>query len=233
MQISSFGLSDPGPAGKRQEDAFLCDDTKGLYIVSDGIGSTSGADVASRAVVDAAWRAMLDGAPIAKAGNAAARALDERAKAQPALSNMAATLTMLRFSGARFEGSHVGDSRAYLCRGGTLVQLTRDHSVAFEQYLAGAISKDQIRKHKNQSHLTRAVRVGLGFSATDPFGGETKPRDTFLLCTDGLTKELSDADIVLMLGHPDPPEAIATALHEEVKRRIPVDNVTIVVVCVT
>ncbi len=229
MQLASHAITDPGPAGKRNDDAFHLDDAHGLYAVSDGLGRFKGADLASRTVVNAVVKAVLAGEPLAKAANTAARALDERAKGNAEVKDMAATLTLLRISGGRFEGVHVGDSRAYLLRAKTLVQLTTDHSVAFEQYLAGAITKDKIRRSRNQSMLTRSVRAGRGFAATDPFGGEILPGDVFLLCTDGLWKELLDEEIRELLSRPDPPKALAEAIHAAVVERHPIDNVTLVI----
>ncbi|MEK7866440.1 MAG: PP2C family serine/threonine-protein phosphatase [Planctomycetota bacterium] len=229
MRLESHAITDPGPAGKRNDDTFYVDDAHGLYVVSDGLGRFKGADLASRTVVNAVVKAVLAGEPLDKAANTAARAVDARAKADPALKDMAATLTLLHVAGNRFEGVHVGDSRAYLFRADTLVQLTRDHSVAFEQYLAGAITKEQIRTNRNQAMLTRSVRAGRGFAATEPFGGEIRPGDEFLLCTDGLTKELTDAHLRVVLREPGSPKAHADALLEKARKRILIDNVTLIV----
>lgn len=229
MRVESHGITDPGPAGKRNDDCFHIDDAHGLYVVSDGLGRFKGADLASRTVVNAVVKAVLEGQPLEQAANTAAHAVDARAKADPSLKDMAATLTVLLISRGRFEGVHVGDSRAYLLRSETLVQLTRDHSVAFEQYLAGAITKDQIRTNRNQAMLTRSIRAGRGYAATEPFGGELRPGDVFLLCTDGLTKELTDAHLRVVLLQPDPPRVLAEALLEKARKRILVDNVTLIV----
>ncbi len=230
VRIESHGITDAGPPGKRNDDAFFVDDAHGLYVVSDGLGKFKGADLASRTVVNAIAKAVVAGEPLAKAANTAAHALDERAKQDPSLKDMAATLTALHVVGGRFEGVHVGDSRAYLFRRDALVQLTRDHSVAFEQYLAGAITKEQIRTSRNQAMLTRSMRAGRGYAPVEPFGGELLPGDEFLLCTDGLNKELTDAHIGVVLREPATAQVHAAALLAKARKRILIDNVTLIVV---
>lgn len=230
MRLLSHGITDSGPPGKRNDDAFSMDDAHCLYVVSDGLGKFRGADLASRTVVNALVKGVLAGEPLSKAATSAAHELDERAKKDPSLKDMAATLTALHIVGGKFEGVHVGDSRAYLFRHDALVQLTRDHSVAFEQYLAGAITKEQIRTNRNQAVLTKSMRAGRGYAPVEPFGGEVLPGDVFLLCTDGLTKELTDAHMLVVLREPATPQVHAAALLAKARKRILIDNVTLIVV---
>lgn len=230
MRPTSHGLTDPGPPAKRNDDAFYLDDAIGLYIVSDGLGRFKGADLASRTVVNAVAKAVLAGKTLRMAADAAAFALDERARKDPSLKDMSATLTALRLTDMRFEGVHVGDSRAYLYRHDTLVQLTRDHSVAYDQYLAGAITKEQIRTNRNQAMLTRTMHAGRGCAPVEPFGGALLEGDEFLLCTDGLVKELTDAHLRVVLQEPGTATAHAEALLEKAKKRVLTDNVTLIVV---
>jgi protein phosphatase len=129
---------------------------------------------------------------------------------------MAATLTLLSILEGEFHIAHVGDSRAYLFREGRLQQITHDHSVAFEQYWVGAITKEDIRNHPNQNLLTRTLGGG-DLVTPDFWEGRLEPGDRFLLCSDGLTKELSDSEISLILVQRSTPDLTCQKLLERTR----------------
>jgi protein phosphatase len=185
---------------RQNEDSALADDARGLYLVSDGIGRHQGGVVAGRLVVEAVSSALLGPRPhnvqawLNDAFQHAARALHD---AKPG-SAMGATLTLLLIAETRYHVAHIGDSRAYLWRDGRLRQITNDHTVAWEQFLMGAIAKDELRAHPNQKHLTRSLSALKPFALPEFHEGGLKSGDQFLLCTDGLTKALSDTQLVDM-----------------------------------
>lgn len=240
MRLCSCAVTDPGRGGRGNEDACLADDARGLYVVSDGVGTYRGAASASRWAVEEAARA-LDGGPPDPAGGRdwlrrAARAANARlvheAQRDRSIELASATLTLLHFAGPDFAVLHVGDSRAYRFADERLVQMTADHSVAFEQYLAGAIPKEDLASHPNQKLLTRTLSAARDFVVPDVVEGRAAPGDRYLVCTDGLTKELSDAEIAGMLARIERPEALAPALVEAANGRGGRDNVTVIVVAV-
>jgi protein phosphatase len=235
VNLLSSGVTDPGRAHEVNEDAFLADDARRLYVVSDGVGRYEGAATASRLVVESV-AAHLGGPPDADArrwllgaARKAASALVAAAKRDRALRSMSATLTFLQEIEHEAHILHVGDSRAYLWRGGRLEQLTRDHSVAFEQLEIGAITKDELRTHPNQRLLTRTLRASSALVIPELSVVPILPGDVFLLCSDGLTKELTDEQVATTASRTDP-ALLARALVDRANEAGGRDNVTVVVV---
>jgi protein phosphatase len=238
MQRRSHAETRAGPGEKPNQDRFLLDEERGLYAVSDGLGAYKGGEVASRLVVEAVDETLRAPAGEDVAGwlrNAvkrAAKAVYEAGKEERRFESMAATLTLLHLSGESYSVIQIGDSRAYRLRAGSLEQLTQDHSVAFEQYLAGAITKEQIAAHPNQKLLTRTITAGRNFAVSDLFLGDVQEGDRFLVCSDGLNKVLADADLQEILSAAgDPEEACARLLDAAIEQGCD-DDVTAVVVYV-
>lgn len=146
------------------------------------------------------------------------------------LRNMASTLSLLHFQNNHYLIAQVGDSRAYLLREGTLIQITQDHSVAFEQFLAGAITKEDLPTHPNQKLVTRIISGGKKFIIADIFSGVARPGDRFLLCTDGLIKGLRDREIGELLLEPLSGEELMVDLVKYAQLGGSTDDITAVVV---
>jgi serine/threonine protein phosphatase PrpC len=204
VNLSSHALTRSAHGEGANEDGFLADDAHGLYVVSDGVGRYRGAATASRLVVETvAHELRRDPPETAEAVRAwllgsakkAAAALALEAKKDRKLASMSATLTALRVIGEDGYLLHVGDSRAYRWRGGRIEQLTRDHSLAFEQYELGAITKEALRTHPNQKLLTRTLRASSSIVLPELTCTPLRAGDRLLLCTDGLTKVLPDTSI--------------------------------------
>jgi serine/threonine protein phosphatase Stp1 len=126
---------------------------------------------------------------------------------------VASTVVVMLARGGHFACLWAGDSRAYLLRGGTLRQITRDHSLVQELLEAGAIEPDQVENHPRANVITRAVGAELGEFALDKVSDRLVPGDRFLLCSDGLCKTLPDGELASLLGLPDgaPPQALIDA----------------------
>jgi protein phosphatase len=237
VKLASWSATHSGGALLSNEDALFADDARGLYLVSDGVGRHRGAAHASRLAVQTMERAL--GARPARtrvrrwltdALRHACEKLSDEARANPALVDMAATLTLLESDGVDYTFLQIGDSRGYLCRKGQIAQVTHDHSLAYEQYQAGALTREQVRRHPNQKLLTRTLSASRRLAVPDFFAGTVQSGDVFLLCSDGLTKELSDSEILatLSLGHE--PRAMGEAMLRQALDRDPDDNVTLIVV---
>lgn len=237
MKISSNALS--RAASTPNEDSFVADEPRGLFLVSDGVGSHGDGEIASRLVVDTAAKA-LSGTPPAgpadvkpwfiKAVKTAAKALHERG--QTGNRDMCCTLTTLTLAANAYHIVHVGDSRAYLLRDGQLTRLTRDHSVAQEQLDAGAITEEQMQSHPNQRLLTRTIAASRDYALPEIYSGPAKLGDVFLVCTDGVNKVLMPRDIAAALRTPGGPEAKCTALLDAVDAKGRQDDTTTIVVAV-
>lgn len=238
MVPRSHAITHPGLKHTENEDNVFADDARGFYIVSDGVGSYRGAAMASRLAVEAASRALDSKRPeeprelkrwLGRTVQDANAAMREEAKRDPSRKSMAATLTLLYLVGNEFYIVHVGDSRLYRRRSGRLDQITRDHTVAFEQFEIGAITKEQMQTHPNQKLITRTLG-NKDFVAPDIIEGGLQPGDRFLLCTDGLTKELTDARIAEIMGKETPPDALCAELVDQALQSGGKDNITVIAV---
>lgn len=237
MLVHAVGQSDVGHKRHRNEDSYLVLPKHGLYVVADGMGGYAGGDVASQLAVESIFdsfeKGSFHGTPNEKRprrGNElvwaiedANRKVHEAAQATEEYEGMGTTLIAARFSPKKqrvFIG-HVGDSRAYRLRQGTLVQLTRDHTLG-----ASGVSGPYA------SHLSRAlgikdhVKVDLVVDA--PHAG-----DIFLLCSDGLPKMVTDEQVREILTSNDNVEAAVKVLIEKANDAGGRDNTTVVVVRVS
>lgn len=238
MKCRSFCSTRAGRNHTENEDSYVADDARCLYALSDGLGNYEGAAVASRLVVGAVSTA-LTAAPAQQPEslrlqlNQAVRQACARVAAEgrkdSALRNMAATLTLLRVVPGHWQMVQVGDSRGYRFVDGRLEQVTNDHTVAFEQYRAGALRKEQLAGHPNQKLITRTISAARDFVVPDLLTGDLAPGVEFLLCSDGLIKELTDSRIEETLRtQPDPARAVAELV--ETAARTGTDDITVILV---
>ncbi|WP_419805814.1 PP2C family protein-serine/threonine phosphatase [Terriglobus sp.] len=197
-------LTDVGRVRARNEDACGADPEIGCYVVCDGMGGAAGGEIASRETATAflgKTRALHSAAMTADdldaAVLAANRAVYDMAVRDHRLRGMGTTLVALQTVPQR--GSiwvaHVGDSRCYRVRDGAIQRLTADHSVVEEQVRNGEITEAQARR----SHLRNVItRVVGSQKQVEPESAEHPCRagDLFLLCTDGLNRDLADQDIL-------------------------------------
>jgi len=248
MRFLSFGATDPGKKRANNEDAHLVDDRLGLYAVADGVGGSEAGEVASRIAVDTIAVAMPDllgdkdrtppmGSRSGDVPELAAfrhavvlanRNIREEAERNPARTGMGTTLTALLLMRKRAFLAHIGDSRAYRLRGGTLAQLTTDHSVVAEQMRSGLITPEQARTSPYRHVITRALGIDRE-AAPDLIEQPVKTGDTFLLCSDGLTEMVGDSEIGRILARSAPRDA-ARKLIDAANEQGGVDNITAVVV---
>ena len=249
MEVRSSGLSDVGRARTHNEDCFEIAPASQLYLVADGMGGHKYGEVASRVAVeairdfvqrtestDSTWPFVLDNrlrrhsnllknaVKVAHDKVLAAMQEDQR------LYGMGTTLVGLYLEGDVAAVAHVGDSRAYRLRDGTgLELLTQDHTWVNEQVVAGYLSEAQARVHPLKNVVTRALG-GERDVLVDVREVRVKPGDFYLLCSDGLTTMLSDAEIEEEVLGGDSVESICRALVARANSRGGHDNVTVVAV---
>jgi len=142
---------------------------------------------------------------------------------------MGTTVTALTLYETRFLIGQVGDSRAYLLRDTKLSQLTKDHSYVQEQVDAGYLTPEQARTHPYSNVITRCVGANSEVMP-DIYVGTVKPRDVFLLASDGLTGMLEDYQLAELLSAERMPEEEVDALIAEANRHGGLDNITAVIV---
>ncbi len=236
------GLSSRGLVRARNEDNWLADPERGLFVVADGMGSRNGGAVASELVVEQLPALLpmqaLDSCELCEIGAAEAlraalfalnRRICECAREHPELTGMGAALVMVFIRRARALVAHLGDSRAYRLRDGHLTALTRDHSIVRYLVDAGEISEEQARRHPARSQISRYAGM-KGEVLADVCCKELRDGDRLLLCTDGLTRMLPEPEIgALLTDSPDPPAA-CRALVEAAKAAGSEDDITALVI---
>ncbi len=219
----SAGATDVGRARENNEDAFVERPEYGVWAVADGMGGHSHGEVASRMVCDALVDLRFDGTFEEAIDVATQRLLQVnefllRTAADSDDSNrIGSTIVLLLMRGSRSAALWAGDSRLYRWRAGALEQLTRDHSLA---ELAGA---DAVESNV----ITKAVGVGPNLSL-DVYRDSVLPDDRFLLCSDGLSRVVTEADISSWMAHPDVSEAVSGLIRTTLAAGAP-DNVTVVI----
>jgi protein phosphatase len=236
MRLSSFAGSDVGRLRSGNEDSYFCGQT--VFAVADGLGGHQGGEVASAAAVEPLAR--LDGRSFKGAGEAAEalaaaireanEAILDRAAGDPALYGMATTVTAAVAGDGYLQLAHVGDSRAYLLRGGTLEQLTTDHTVVGELVRRGRLTPQQAAVHPERSILTRAVGLDPRVPVDLPDPLEVRPDDQVVLCSDGLTEAVADGRIAELLSIAPDGQAACRSLIDAANEAGGPDNITVVLV---
>ena len=235
MRVSSFAGSDVGRMRSGNEDSYFCG--RSVFAVADGLGGHQGGEVASAAAVEPL--AALDGrefAEPAEAAEALAAAIREgnaaildRAAGDPGLWGMGTTVTAAALAGDRFlQLAHVGDSRAYLLRDGSLEQLTTDHTVVAELVRRGRLTPAQAAIHPERSILTRAVGLDPRIPVDTPDPLELRDGDQVLLCSDGLTEAVDDDQIAELLSSTPDGTGACQALIDAANAAGGPDNITVV-----
>lgn len=194
----SAGATDTGRRRRHNEDSYVCEPP--LFAIADGMGGAQAGEVASRlaaAVLEETRGHELAGEElVAELIQEANRRVFQRSSEDAAVSGMGTTMTvaLVADDAASVVIGHVGDSRAYRIRAGALEQLTHDHSLVGELIRSGRLSPEEAESHPQRSVITRAVGTEPDVDV-DTFTEATEPGDIYLLCSDGLTDMLSDAEI--------------------------------------
>lgn len=212
MEVGSY--TDIGKQRSLNEDDYYVSDyvsrLKAIYaMVADGMGGHAAGEVASSMAIHVACdyieanfeedkgakaiEELLKGAVLS-----ANNAVFSSAVTKDGLSGMGTTLTMCFILGKHLTAAHIGDSRMYLFSQGKLSQLTKDHSLVSELVEKGSITKYEALKHPQKNVITRAVGSSAEVTA-DIINCELKEGDIILLCTDGLTNEVTESEIIEIL----------------------------------
>jgi PPM family protein phosphatase len=220
------GLSHPGRRRRRNEDAFVV--APPLFAVADGMGGAKAGEIASRLAAAAIREEEGDRVDVAELIQEANRRVFERARDDAAASGMGTTMTLALVEDDHVTIGHVGDSRAYRLRDGTLEQLTEDHSLVAELVRSGKLSPEEAVTHPQRSVITRALGTDPDVDV-DTFTVDAQPGDLFLLCSDGLTTMVGDERIVDVVAESrDDLERAAKQLIADANRSGGEDNVTVV-----
>ena len=232
--------TDVGRIRAGNEDSLFADATqsRGLFIVADGMGGHAAGEVASEMAVaivrqELAELASLEGdaapARVAEALRRANEAIYRRTVVEHDKEGMGTTASVLLLAEGRYLIGQIGDSRVYLLRDGVLRQLTKDHSYVQEQVDAGFLTAEQARYHPYSNVITRCVGASEAVEP-DVYEGEVRGGDLFLVASDGLTGMVDDRRMQQLLLARTVPARMVDALIAEANGRGGLDNITAIVV---
>ena len=240
-----IGRSEVGRVRTMNQDAFAVIDHMGFWAVADGMGGHVGGEIAAQTAIATVQHHSGSSSELLRAGSTsptdiltdlisrAHEAILDRARSKSKLKGMGTTLVLLAIVPDQTSTAylaHVGDSRAYRLRSGTLTQLTKDHSL-IEKYLErGILTPEMAKTHPERHVLTRAL--GIPSAAKPTISAfPLQDDDLILLCSDGLTKMLEDEAIhnILVSGDTDPTHVCHRLVTAAIDRGGE-DNVTVVVV---
>lgn len=214
-RLISHAATHPGAVRPRNEDALLDRPDVGLWVVADGAGGHGAGDVASAAII-AALETIAPGLSAAELLaqvrirlTEVHRGLQEEAARRGPGRILASTVVVMLARGEHFAMLWAGDSRGYLMRNGALTRVTRDHSLVQELVDQGTLSEDEAESHPQANVITRAVGA-QGELELDKISGRIAEGDRYLLCTDGLFKTMSEAEIGAMISGGSDALAIVT-----------------------
>jgi PPM family protein phosphatase len=249
VEIACGGVTDVGRVRTNNEDCFRIVTPLNLFVLADGMGGEAHGEIASALAVETVVQHCLDleANPAAKvlgrvqpewsvktkrlstALHLANKNICKSAAEHPEQRGMGATLTAAWLDRSKLSVAHVGDSRAYLLRGGSLLQLTRDHSLVAEQVRQGVLTVAEAEESDMQSVLLRALgaQPEIEVDAEEHF---LFPRDVLMLCSDGLTRVVTEPEIAGVLQAETDPIRGAEELVALANDRGGPDNITVVIV---
>jgi protein phosphatase len=210
MLMEAAALTDVGRVRSANEDAFGVCAEAGFFVVCDGMGGAAAGEVASQSAVAAVTEGLCEIQAAEDPHLLLERGISEanqrvfsHSEREPSLHGMGTTLVSLLVREGLVWIAHVGDSRCYRFRTGALERMTQDHSLVDEQVRLGQMTPAEAEVSPFRNVITRAIGT-RGSVVPDIEEVATEHGDLFLLCSDGLTKELSEARLAEILGQDAP-----------------------------
>jgi len=227
MRVEAGVATDIGRVRERNEDSYLVEPP--LFAVADGMGGHRGGAVASELALEKVEELHRAGkSSLTELVRAANRAVFERSMSDRAVAGMGTTLTAATVDRDGIHLAHVGDSRAYLLRAGAFRQVTEDHTLVNRMVQTGEISPDEAEVHPHRNVLTRVVGtepdVDVDLEDIPVLDG-----DRLLICSDGLTNMVTEAQIQAILEATPNPQEASDRLVKAANRAGGIDNITVVV----
>jgi protein phosphatase len=234
LRVIVDGKTDKGLVRKENEDAFCIEKDVGLLAIADGMGGHASGEVASKMAIEILKESVKkEGEPLpdrlSSGVKLANRAIYEAAQSQSQLNGMGTTLTALQLNGNRLSIAHVGDSRAYLIRGGVIEQITDDHTIVSEQVARGMITREEAARSDMRNILSRALGIAPEVDM-DMEEVTVSEGDRLVLCSDGLSELISDDEILSEVRSNRRPDLACSELVNLANQRGGNDNITVIVV---
>lgn len=239
-----WGLTDPGNVRKENQDSYCVEKLNGgalLAVVCDGMGGARSGSVASRLAMEvfaeevkhsfSPEQTLQEAERVLRAAAALANiSVFEHAQLSEEFSGMGTTLVACLSFAKGTLVLNIGDSRAYLINADGVRQVTRDHSVVELMVQRGELTPEQAKQHPNKNLITRAVGTGPQVYS-DVFYVRAVAEDYILLCSDGLSNQMADQEILFEVVHGANRSDCCQRLLEIAKERGAPDNVTVVLLC--
>ena len=233
--MKAVGITDIGLQRKRNEDAYLIDQSRNLFLVCDGMGGHRGGDVASRMAVDTvdkqftykSWaevpHALYEAIKIAN------QTIWQAGKQDEEVREMGTTITAAVIKQEHIVIAHVGDSSLFIIRQKEIIKVTSDHTLAEQMLVDGLLKKEEMRSNAFNHILTRALGTESQVQI-DIIERSVQPDDWILLCTDGLSNLVEMQEMHALLEDQHEPQEAAQALIDLALSRGGHDNITVVLV---
>jgi protein phosphatase len=232
VMFETGAITHPGKVRERNEDSYLTRPESGIWAVADGMGGHDSGDLASQTVIEALGTIEH---PMS-AEDLLERCADQVASANERLKSISsergvtigATIAALLTYDGHYACVWSGDSRIYLVRAGQITQLSRDHTEVQELLSQGVITPNEARTWPGRNVITRAIGV-FDKPELEVRSGPLQSGDSFVICSDGLTQHVEDAEILRCVGTSVSQQACDRLLELTLERGA-VDNVTVIVV---
>ena len=245
-KIRSIFVTDVGSKRAKNQDSGLASPERGFCVIADGMGGHKGGETASRIAVEKQSAALLS-EPVSPEDvpermmsglRNAHESIYQLSQENESLRGMGTTSTLLAVDHPNRPQevwiTHVGDSRCYLIKSGAIWQLTRDHSLVQEKLRAGLITREQLKSDVMRNVITRSVGFELQLEP-DLYHFNVERGDIFLLCSDGLTGQVDDHEILDLVEKARPQESweeCARALIALANQRGGDDNISVGILAV-
>jgi len=233
MQV--VGISNIGLHRKKNEDSFLIDRERNLFVVCDGMGGHKGGDTASQLAItvlnqniDISDSSNIE-AVLLKAVEAANHAIIKKGLQHEHLHNMGTTLTAAIIKGSLLTVAHVGDSGLFLLRNNTIQKITHDHTLAQKMLNEGLIKADEVKSNAYNHVLTRALGIDDQLHV-DIFTQELFPQDLIIICSDGLTDLLTEEEILQLAMENEDLENLTQEMMNKALAKGGYDNITFILI---
>jgi protein phosphatase len=234
---SQAGYTDPGSVRSANQDSYYVDPQCRFFLVADGMGGHAGGQEASQIAtttivtyLENHWNEEIPSEELIRAAIALAneKILEDQYQ-HPERQDMGTTLVMVLFRGERGFHTHIGDSRLYRFRERVLEQITEDHTWVARALKMGELTEEEARQHPWR-HVLFQCLGRRDLREIEIFPLETREGDALILCSDGLTEEISDAEIGSYLQNGVNCEEVVQNLVEAAKKAGGSDNITVIVV---
>ncbi|QGT99612.1 Protein serine/threonine phosphatase PrpC, regulation of stationary phase [Candidatus Syntrophocurvum alkaliphilum] len=233
-----IGMSDIGLMRKKNEDSYLINEDIGLFIVCDGMGGHKSGDIASDLAVKEINNYVIENNVLDEPSKILLESIQKanyliwhESKTNPECYEMGTTVTAAIIHNNKLIAANVGDSCLYIIRNNNLIKVTKDHTLAEQMLSKGLLSADEINSNAYNHVLTRALGIDKQV-VVDLFFEEIYSNDFIILCSDGLTDLIPDAEILefIMDNYNNSLETIAKELIELAIYRGGSDNITIILI---